>query len=238
MLREVVRTQCSTMEPFEGLRLWVVDLDLYARKETLDGLSETELARAKKMVRARDSMRYLVSRHALRRILSTEIGHDQIHIETDEIGKPRLAADESPQFNLSHSENFALIGLCKWHAIGVDIEVIRPIGGADELVRSHFSGSEQLEWSRAPSQLRDHVFMTYWTRKEACLKALGVGLVAPLASIDTSESYKDGIVRIPLGGGHCDVNVYPVLISEDLIAAVALAKPIAVSLARNYFKKC
>ena len=41
-------------------------------------------------------------------------------------------------------------------------------------------------WRRAPAAARDALFFRWWTRKEAILKALGVGLKRDVRTVDVS----------------------------------------------------
>ncbi|MGE0073422.1 MAG: 4'-phosphopantetheinyl transferase superfamily protein, partial [Thiomonas sp.] len=95
------------------------------------------------------------------------------------LGKPELAgAAPVPQlrFNLSHSQDMALLGVSRTAAVGIDIEAIRP-GLADAaLLCAVLTTSEREALLRLPASEHDTVFCGCWTRKEAWLKALGLGL--------------------------------------------------------------
>jgi len=221
-----------------GLRLWHVDLDAHARDVPLDGLSAAEHARAGRMAFSRDARRYLASRHALRTVLSAVLGEtpESIEIEIDAVDKPRLARHSEPHFNLSHSEQIGLIALSWGDAVGVDVEVIRSIADASALVWSHFSPGERARWAGVSEPRRDAEFFRCWTRKEACLKSLGVGLAAAPSSIDVSDSSCGAEVIVPLGNLACEVRLYAAAIPGDVVGAVALATAPAVTRARRYFQ--
>jgi phosphopantetheinyl transferase (holo-ACP synthase) len=55
------------------------------------------------------------------------------------------------------------------------------------------------EWSAAVEGLRDRTFLTCWTRKEACVKTLGVGLSALSAWIEVGCDPDLRAVAVPLG---------------------------------------
>lgn len=218
--------------------LWRVDLDAYAEVVALDGLSAHEYARAARTAFGRDARRYLAGRHALRQVLANELDRspEGLVIEPDQFGKPRLLPAGPLHFNLSHSAHEGLIGVSRDSAIGVDIEVVHQVVDADALAGAHFTDDERAEWSRAGEPLRDRTFLVCWTRKEACVKALGVGLSAQAASIDAGCAPDERVVAIPLGGRRCEVTLCSLHLPGQSVAAVALATPEAVRVARRSFQ--
>ena len=65
-------------------------------------------------------------------------------------------------------------------AIGVDVECIRPMPNAAELLERFFSPDEVQQWRQMPAERQLRAFFQGWTRKEAWLKAVGSGLSFPL----------------------------------------------------------
>jgi 4'-phosphopantetheinyl transferase len=90
------------------------------------------------------------------------------------------------EFNLAHSGGKAVIALAGDAAIGVDIELLRPIDDVESLARLVFSDVERRELEFASDPVS--AFLNGWTRKEAYVKALGLGLSAPLTKITVSLS--------------------------------------------------
>jgi 4'-phosphopantetheinyl transferase len=172
----------------DDVQIWLVQLDAYSAGVALEGLAEFEYARAARVAFARDGERFLASRHALRKLLAAALGRAprDLVIEADEFGKLVLAEANALQFSLSRTADVALIGLSRNRAIGVDIEEVRTVPEVEELARDHFTVDERAEWSGATAALRDRVFLTCWTRKEAYLKAGGGGLSHPLDSFAVS----------------------------------------------------
>jgi len=66
----------------------------------------------------------------------------------------------------------------------VDVEDVRPI--EPEVADSHFSASERSQLNQLQGDAWLLGFYRCWTRKEAILKAEGVGLSRPLDSFDVS----------------------------------------------------
>jgi 4'-phosphopantetheinyl transferase len=221
-----------------GVQLWLVDLDAYSAGVALDGLAEHEYARAARMAFARDGGRFLASRHALRQLLAAALGRSprDLGVAADEFGKLFVAEAGALQFSLSRSAGLALIGISGDRAIGVDIEAVRAVPETDELVRDHFTAEERAEWLRAAEALRDRVFLTCWTRKEACVKALGVGLAVPPASVNAGVGQGPclRVATIALAEQRCEVTVQSLDQSSESVAAVALAAPEAVAVAGRF----
>lgn len=219
-------------------QLWRVDLDAYARAVALDGLSREEEARAARMVPGQDGRRYRAARHALRRVIAGIVNAppESLIIEPDDLGKPRLH-ESGLQFNLSHSAGEVLIGVSPDRAIGVDIEVVHEVLDAEALARVHFTSAERTEWARAAAAARDRTLLTCWTRKEACVKALGVGLSAPPEAVEVGCAPDARVVAIRLGTESCEVAVESLRLPGESVAAVALATPEAVRRAREFFRR-
>lgn len=64
--------------------------------------------------------------------------------------------------------------------IGIDVERIRPIPEMMNMAKTILSPAETAEWISLPAERREETFFRVWTRKEACVKAVGEGLSAPL----------------------------------------------------------
>jgi 4'-phosphopantetheinyl transferase len=136
-------------------------------------------------------------------------------------GKPYLRTSGGREFNLSHSENWALIGFTYKQQLGVDVEIIRPIPDLTELASRHFTESEQAELAAGNADLAVESFLRGWTRKEACLKALGVGLTLEASEVEASLSPEERVVRVAADLWDADVRVVSVDLGPRLIGAVA-----------------
>lgn len=92
-------------------------------------------------------------------------------------------------FNLSHSKGYFLIGLAKSEEIGVDVESHRVKVRIEHLAQQFFHPAEQaaLRESLHPRQL----FFDLWVRKEAFLKATGMGLSFPPTQFDATATSVD-----------------------------------------------
>jgi 4'-phosphopantetheinyl transferase len=168
------------------------DTDLSAYREWAILCGE-ERARAARFIRPRDGRRFLLCRGALRIILAQLLATAPEHVvfRGGLGGKPELdpggpgAADRSLRFNVSHSDELALIAVSRGRELGVDVERLRPIGEAARIVESYFTTREQSEFRELPEEDRAAAFLRAWTRKEAILKAKGVGLAGLASGYET-----------------------------------------------------
>ncbi|WGJ15847.1 4'-phosphopantetheinyl transferase superfamily protein [Methylocapsa sp. D3K7] len=135
-----------------------------------------------------------MTRAILRTLLSeaASVPANQILFAEGPQGKPGLAGIKGPQFNVSHSGSWALIGLSDRRPIGVDIELTRNSGDELDLARSFFSDAEYRTLERLEDGARLQSFYKIWTCKEAVLKAIGAGISAHLKDFSvewTSDRY-------------------------------------------------
>jgi len=149
---------------------------------------------------------YVVGRGALRTLLGAYTGlrPEQVRFTYGPRGKPFLdpAQDLSPslQFNLSNSDERALVGLVRGIEIGVDIEFMKPMPDLEQIAERFFSESERVVLRELPAAVKPEAFFNCWTRKEAYLKAVGEGLAAPLDSFDVTLAPGDEPRMISLEG--------------------------------------
>jgi 4'-phosphopantetheinyl transferase len=176
-----------------------VDLDPRPKCDDLEQLSEwsilseEERARASRFVRPRDGRRFAVCRGSLRLILGRLMNAlpQDVAFRFGAGGKPELAGPErpgdapSPRFNLSHSDDLALIAVSLDRELGVDLERLRTISEAARIVESYFTLAEQAQFAALEEAVRPSAFLRGWTRKEAILKAKGVGLAGLANSYET-----------------------------------------------------
>jgi 4'-phosphopantetheinyl transferase len=184
------------------LALWLLDLSMPPPTAAIGWLSDQERDRAARFAFPCHRDRYLNAHIAMRAVLEDHCGlaaHRQ-HFELGSNGKPQLANPAGWQFSLSYADDVALMGIDFDNHVGVDIERDRPIPDADDLSALHFHPREQRALACLPPLSRyGSGFLQGWTRKEACLKALGQGLTRPTAHFDSGLTgqrpvYVDGRV--------------------------------------------
>lgn len=169
--------------PADHVHVWAVDRDAGAD----DGgvLSPPERARREAFRFARDRARYATSHTALHRLLGAylECAPDAVRLITGPGGKPALdpRTHSNPLwFSMAASGPLALIAVTRAADVGVDLEELAPFPDLGEVAADHFSPEERAAIAAATGAERLATFYRCWTRKEAYLKALGVGLRQPL----------------------------------------------------------
>ncbi len=208
--------------PFAPVRLWRVALDDAAALAAPAWLSAGEAQRAARFVFARDAQRYCAAHGMLRQLLWRHCGLTagvELHLSAQ--GKPSLGPSAAWQFNLSHSGAHGLIAISEGVPVGVDAELVRPIDDLWLLAEQNFSHAELDALHQTPRGDQAHAFLTAWTRKEACLKAVGCGLSMAPASIDAGVQKQVRTITIDMPGGPASVCVESVAAGDDMLAAVA-----------------
>jgi len=165
------------------VHVWQANLDLpeHAIKQAEVLLCDEEKKRAARFFPLQHRRRFIAAHAALRVILGRYLGLDpaNVSIAPGMNGKPGLvAATGHPPigFNLSHSNDIALIGISEKRAVGIDVEQVRPVSHMDGICRRFFTEPETRMLAFAPEEARGELFFRLWTMKEACLKASGDGL--------------------------------------------------------------
>jgi 4'-phosphopantetheinyl transferase len=188
---------CSPLEKLElpesELHVWRADLTLASK--VLDRLALTldndEKARAARFHFARDRDHFTVCRGILRELLGEYLGSSPASIEFTYgvYGKPaHRPGDSRPpiRFNVSHSCGHAVLAFARNCEIGIDLEPISPEFAGEEIAKRYFSAREVEELLLLPAEMRPEGFSLCWTRKEAYVKARGLGLQIPLDSFSVS----------------------------------------------------
>ncbi len=178
--------------PADEVHVWKADLEPSAAQVQcfVEILSPDERARAARFHFARDRDRWTVARGQLRALLARYLGGlpDQFRFSLGPHGKPALAAPAGThlRFNLSHSAGLALYAVARGREVGVDVEALRPDFATDEIAERFFSPTERRALRAVPPERRCEAFFACWTRKEAYIKARGLGLAIPLDAFDVS----------------------------------------------------
>jgi len=161
---EYLPAPSSPPSPAAEVHVWRVPADAVPRDEAL----------------AHVLSRYLSPEpHQLLRPAEVEVDavRSAIELVRGEHGKPRLAWEpERLAFNLSHSGALALVAVSRGREVGVDVERERPDRDLLALAERALAPEEAAAVRDAPAEERSRAFHRLWTRHEARLKCLGVGL--------------------------------------------------------------
>ncbi|HEY5957984.1 MAG TPA: 4'-phosphopantetheinyl transferase superfamily protein [Polyangiaceae bacterium] len=151
--------------------------------ETLDDEEQTQAARYATVALKR---RHVVSHGRLRETLGQHLGlaPSDVHYTKGELGKPALHPNHcsSLMFNLSHSGERCVIAVTREKEVGIDVEYRRALPDWKAIASRFFSEREYAALSQLPESVRARAFFTIWTRKEAYIKALGLGLSLDLST--------------------------------------------------------
>jgi len=203
-------TECTRMTLMSGSNSWALNTEhpvlgaseIHVWRAYLDceesvlrqfeaTLAADEKDRASRFHFQRDRNSFIAARGVLRELLGRYLNRSPAQLEFcySPLGKPALRREPlegSVQFNVSHSHGLALFSFAIERQLGVDVELIRPDFGGEEIAERYFSPREIMELRALPSSLRAEGFFLCWTRKEAYVKARGEGLHIPLDSFHVS----------------------------------------------------
>ncbi len=160
------------------VHVWAIDLNAPAAAP-VQCLDEREIERARRFVHADDARRYQRAHVALRAIVGAYLGCEPARLAFAEQaqGKPCLIGPRTGlHFNLSHSKDLALLALGAADELGVDVEAVRADLPGVDLAAAVLDARELEQLAERPDGAQAEPFVTCWTRKEACLKAVGLGL--------------------------------------------------------------
>jgi 4'-phosphopantetheinyl transferase len=155
-------------------------------------LAHDEQARADRFHFEVDRRHFIAARGCLRTILSRYLKTppEKIRLGYNDHGKPELATSSAPtqlvHFNVTHSRGLALFAFTRLGEIGVDLEHISLDFAGVDIARRFFSSREVACLEKLPGEMQPRAFFNCWTRKEAFIKAKGVGLSLPLDQFDVT----------------------------------------------------
>jgi 4'-phosphopantetheinyl transferase len=162
--------------------VWQINLTYAGKLDCfLEMLGEKEKVQTEKFRCDQHSKRYVLAHAATRLILSSYNGicPQNLLFEYNSHGKPFVKNHEGPFFNLSHSNEIALCGIVNSGQIGIDIEKCRNISW-QALSNRFLSEAELKSFENLTTRQKEERFFSYWTKKEAYIKAKGVGHSLPL----------------------------------------------------------
>ncbi|MGC4807719.1 4'-phosphopantetheinyl transferase family protein [Micromonospora sp. DT233] len=167
--------------------------------------------------------RLAASRLLLKHLVGAATGRaaEAIRLARGPSGRP-YPVGHPVDVNLSHTGDVLLVGLSTRGRIGVDIErADRWLGGPGAL-RRLCSDRERAALAGLRGAALDRRLVGLWTMKEACAKALGVGLALDLRSLSFDlDRRAGGTPAHDLPGGPAAWSVTPLPVGAAHVAAVA-----------------
>lgn len=170
------------------IHIWKIDASEFKNISSIQRqVLPEEAAHANKFSNEELTNNWLIARAGLRNILSEYLDLLPLDIafKKELHGKPYLQ-DTELKFNVSHSHNHILVSI-NWGAeIGVDCEVVRSNIEIESISRNHFSQTEFEYLNNLNPSERLKAFYRCWTRKEAFVKAIGLGMSLPFSDFSVS----------------------------------------------------
>lgn len=209
---------------------WARGADVRPEHDEL--LDAVDLARREALARPADRLRSTAAWVVARLVLAAHLGRAPAGLRMDRTcaacgaahGKPRLVDADGLHFSVSHSADLVAVAVSRAGPVGVDIEQVAPWDDADleEVAELTLAPVERAVLARQPTADRALAFTTYWTRKEASVKAVGSGLTAPLEEIVVSPpASAPRLVRWGRNG-HLLPVLYPLRARPGVVGALAV----------------
>lgn len=181
-------------------------------------LNHTEINRAERFHKEIDKSRFIISRSILKIVLAayTKLDAKNINLDYHSNKKPYLASHLWLHFNVSHSEDYAVIAI-SLNKVGIDIEFSSEDFNFKEILSAVFNDNEILAIQNAAN--KKHTFYTSWTRKEAFVKALGKGIDEDfkyIPCLDGEHSLDTNLLK-----NNENWQIYSFELADQYLAAVA-----------------
>lgn len=214
-----------------GVYWSTIDVDDAAIAAAERSVDAATLARADRMLRPDDRRRIVLAHALLRLALLPSVGGEPSEIpllrrcaacgSTDH-GRPYL--ERGPSFGLSHGGRIVMVAVGPSEAsVAVDVEALRPAAKWEAVRRAAFTADEWEQTAADPSGDRTAL----WTRKEAVVKATGLGLELPLTRVRPGVGGRPAeLAEVAIDDGEPAVSPGPWLVTDlhlagDHRAAVA-----------------
>ena len=159
------------------------DATLFRQLEAV--LSDDEITRANRFAFDNNRREY-VAAHALCRIMLSTFAKTPARdwqFEVGPHGRPEIVRRdgvENLRFNISHTRGLVCVAVTQGHDIGVDVEWTGRKNQLDDIARAKFSTPEVARLAGLQEPDKAQIFFSFWTLKEAYIKAIGKGLAEPL----------------------------------------------------------
>jgi 4'-phosphopantetheinyl transferase len=147
-------------------------------------LSPEERARHARFLNERAQHEYLITRALCRTVLSryADLAPVDWRFKVNQWGRPEIASPAGGhlRFNLSNTRGLVACAVALEGEIGLDAEAVDRGGDLLEIAERFMAAPEAAAIRALPPSDQPFRFFTYWTLKEAYIKARGMGLSIPL----------------------------------------------------------
>lgn len=211
------------------VHVWRVSLPLSTEGyDVLWGLlAAEEQEKAQRFHFAQDRQRSVAARGTLRLLLEHyrkgigEVGQP-LRFRYNPYGKPSLL-NSRLQFNVAHSGDRVVLAFTLLGPLGIDVEYMRSQIDLVDLAKHFFAPRESAKLLELPQDSRLSAFYSCWTRKEAYIKAWGMGLSLPLDSFVVSFVSGEPTALLEVHEGACsDWALFPLEPGDNYAGALAV----------------
>jgi 4'-phosphopantetheinyl transferase len=170
------------------VHLWYTLSDDIAPSAAVDAylglLSPEERIRHARFLNERAQHEYLITRALCRTVLSSyaDVAPVDWRFRANDWGRPEISVPELGhlRFNLSNTRGLVACAVALEGEIGVDVEAMDRAGDLLGIADRFMATPEAKDIHALPPDTQAIRFFTYWTLKEAYIKARGMGLSIPL----------------------------------------------------------
>jgi len=191
-------------------------------------LSQDERDRAARFQSGELRRRWIVAHAAVRSILASYARSEprSLQFRVGKYGKPELdGASRNISFNLSRTRGMALLAITDTRCVGIDAETVHPDIDIEGISRRFFTRDEADQISALAPDAQVTAFFACWTRKEAFVKATGIGLSLPLNSFRVTVRADQPVRLISLDGDRPERWALLDLSQSGIAAALAVEAP-------------
>jgi 4'-phosphopantetheinyl transferase len=178
----------------DEVHVWAVALTVGGERvmELSALLDEEERGRSARFTHVPSRQQFTICRATLRVLLGRylDLPPKMVRFAFGPQGKPVLASG-ALHFNVSHTQGMALIAVTRLGPIGIDVEQARTYPTHRDMADRFFTPAESAALRSLPVEASEEAFFHIWTRKEAFLKALGLGLAHGLERFEVSVPPND-----------------------------------------------
>ena len=156
-------------------------------------LNDVEREKANSYHHSADRARFIIGCVISRLVLGKILSMSPVQVPIDRMcpvcklqhGRPQLPKG-MPQLSVSHSGEWVVVAFTKYASVGVDVEQMNPNVDVMKMAEGVLTDIEIAQVMKLRDEQRLEGFLTYWTRKEAVLKATGEGLMISPVGITVS----------------------------------------------------
>ncbi|ALM82667.1 4'-phosphopantetheinyl transferase superfamily protein [Bordetella sp. N] len=193
------------------------------------GLIAAEQARMRRYHHVADQLRFGATRALLRQVLAWHLHADALQnvvITATPTGRPQCEGS-GLDFNVSHSGSSSCIAFSTQRRVGVDVEASGRQALPLNVQAMALTDTELNDAATLDETARNAAFYTTWTRKEAVLKACGLGITEALRAFHLRTSASGWVPVVEEGADpamtHVLQDLYGVDCWDDEAGRAALA---------------